>query len=59
MVTTHRARDGDLKPDFEAGAGMVEYTLLVAFVGLLLIGVIALLTNSLDATFSDAGNAFP
>ena len=42
----------------EEGAGMVEYALLIALIGILLIGAIAVLTGALDTVFRDvAGQA--
>ena len=38
----------------ESGAGMVEYGLLVALIGVVLIGTINLLTGGLTNTFSKA-----
>ena len=37
----------------EEGAGMVEYALLIALIGILLIGAIAVLTGALDTVFRD------
>ena len=42
----------------ESGAGMVEYVLLVAFIGLMLIGAIGFLTGALQGSLSTAGSAF-
>jgi Flp pilus assembly pilin Flp len=39
----------------EEGAGMVEYALLVALIGVLLIGAIALLTGAIDGVFTSTG----
>jgi len=38
----------------EEGAGMVEYALLVALIGVLLIGALALLRGGIDGVFSNA-----
>ena len=38
----------------EDGAGMVEYALLVALIGVLLIGAIGLLTGAIDNVFGSA-----
>ena len=38
----------------EEGAGMVEYALLVALIGILLIGAIGLLTGAIDNVFGNA-----
>ena len=38
----------------EEGAGMVEYALLVALIGVLLIGAIGLLTGAIDNVFGSA-----
>ncbi|MGB5187679.1 MAG: Flp family type IVb pilin [Acidimicrobiia bacterium] len=38
----------------EEGAGMVEYALLVALIGVLLIGAIGLLTGAIDGVFGSA-----
>ena len=40
----------------EEGAGMVEYALLVALIGILLIGAIALLTGAIDNVFTSASD---
>ena len=40
----------------EEGAGMVEYALLVALIGILLIGVIGFLTGAIDSVFNNAGD---
>ena len=40
----------------EEGAGMVEYALLVALIGILLIGAIAVLTGAIDNVFNSAGD---
>lgn len=40
----------------EEGAGMVEYALLVALIGIILIGVIGFLTGAIDGVFNNAGN---
>ena len=40
----------------EEGAGMVEYALLVALIGIILIGVIGFLTGAIDNVFNNAGN---
>ncbi len=37
----------------ETGAGMVEYALLVALIGILLIGAIGLMTGAIDALFTE------
>jgi len=37
----------------EEGAGMVEYALLIALIGILLIGAIAVLTGALDSLFRE------
>jgi pilus assembly protein Flp/PilA len=39
----------------EEGAGMVEYALLVALIGIVLIGAIAFLTGAIDNVFNSAG----
>jgi len=38
----------------EEGAGMVEYALLVALIGILLIGAIGLLTGAIENVFGNA-----
>ena len=38
----------------EEGAGMVEYALLVALIGVLLIGAIGFLTGAIDNVFGSA-----
>ena len=38
----------------EDGAGMVEYALLVALIGVLLIGALNLLRGGIEETFGDA-----
>jgi len=38
----------------EEGAGMVEYALLVALIGILLIAAIGLLTTAINGVFGDA-----
>lgn len=40
----------------EEGAGMVEYALLVALIGILLIGAIALLTGAINGVFTSASD---
>ena len=40
----------------EEGAGMVEYALLVALIGIILIGVIGFLTGAIDGVFNNAGS---
>ena len=40
----------------EEGAGMVEYALLVALIGILLIAAIGLLTGAIDNVFTSASN---
>ena len=40
----------------EEGAGMIEYALLVALIGIILIGVIGFLTGAIDGVFNNAGN---
>lgn len=40
----------------EKGATMVEYGLLIALIGVLLIGAIGILTGALDALFTEVGN---
>ena len=39
----------------EEGAGMVEYALLVALIGILLIGAIAVLTGAIGTVFENTG----
>lgn len=41
------------------GAGIVEYLLLVLFIGLSLILALTFFTGRLDAAFSRAGNSIP
>lgn len=41
----------------EEGAGMVEYALLVALIGVLLIGALAALRGGIQGAFTDATNA--
>ncbi len=41
----------------ESGAGMVEYSLLVALVGVLLIGTIVALTGGIGTAFNSATTA--
>jgi pilus assembly protein Flp/PilA len=38
----------------EEGAGMVEYALLVALIGVLLVGALVLLRGGIDAVFTGA-----
>ena len=40
----------------EEGAGMVEYALLVALIGILLIAAIGILTTAIDSVFTDTGD---
>ncbi|MGB5381124.1 MAG: Flp family type IVb pilin [Acidimicrobiia bacterium] len=40
----------------EEGAGMVEYALLVALIGILLIAAIGLLTGAIDGVFTSASD---
>jgi len=40
----------------EEGAGMVEYALLVALIGILLIAAIGLLTTAINGVFGDASD---
>jgi pilus assembly protein Flp/PilA len=40
----------------EEGAGMVEYALLVALIGILLIAAIGLLTGAIDNVFTSASD---
>lgn len=40
----------------ESGQGMVEYALIIAIVGVLLVGALALLRGGIEGTFGDAIN---
>ena len=43
--------------DNERGANMVEYVLLLAFIALVVIGVVTLLGGTISSKFSSANNA--
>jgi Flp pilus assembly pilin Flp len=51
-----RVRELGRKSTREEGAGMVEYALLVALIGVLLIAVLVFLRGGIENTFSEAAN---
>jgi Flp pilus assembly pilin Flp len=46
-------------PERDSGAGIVEYLLLVLFIGLALILAITFFSGQLSEGFSNAGNSIP